>query len=254
MAKQSGLGMNFYVAGYNLSGDVGSIQSISTPRSTLDKTAISSSAHERAYAHMSGEVTFNTHFNDEAGQEHTALSSLPTGDVVVTATMGTTLGDPAFCMVAKQINYDWSRTQDGDLLGTIQALSAVSSGANDGASGGEWCKMLTTGVESFVNGTNNESLDENGATGSSALGAVGYPQLISVDSGTVTGVTIEDSPNDSTWATLVTFDGTTAQANERITVTGNVDRWVRTSSGGTFTASWAIMFRRGTANDIEDLS
>ena len=40
MPKQSGLGQNLYVAGYNLSGEIGAIDNIASPRGLLDTTAI----------------------------------------------------------------------------------------------------------------------------------------------------------------------------------------------------------------------
>ena len=40
MAKQSGLGQRLYVGGFDISGDVGSIDNASTPTALLDVTGI----------------------------------------------------------------------------------------------------------------------------------------------------------------------------------------------------------------------
>ena len=47
MAKQSGLGQQIFVHGYDLSGDVAAIDNAGSPREALDTTALNASAHER---------------------------------------------------------------------------------------------------------------------------------------------------------------------------------------------------------------
>jgi hypothetical protein len=115
MAKKSGLGNQFFLGGYDLSGDVGALGNISSPRGLVDVTGINVSANDRLLTHSDGLIEFNSFFNDAALAEHAALSGLPTQDRIATYLTGSTLGDSACALVGKQINYDGSRTADGGL-------------------------------------------------------------------------------------------------------------------------------------------
>src|SRR6266536_1609305 len=84
MAKQSGLGDNLYVAGVDVSGDIGSLSSISSNIKPIEVTAIDKSAMERLGGQRDGSLEFTAFFNPSAGQEHSVFSALPTADQVVT--------------------------------------------------------------------------------------------------------------------------------------------------------------------------
>lgn len=84
MTKQSGLGDNFYIAGYDISGDVQSISRIGGGPSVLDFTGIDKSAYERQGGVRDGSWQFVTYFNDATGQSVPVLKSRPTTDVIVT--------------------------------------------------------------------------------------------------------------------------------------------------------------------------
>lgn len=64
MAKQSGLGDNFYLGGYDLSGDVASVDTISAARDVIDVTTIKQLAHSRLYGLKSGAWSFTTFFEN----------------------------------------------------------------------------------------------------------------------------------------------------------------------------------------------
>src|SRR6266545_6925038 len=115
MAKQSGLSDNLYVDGYDLSGDIGAVDSIAGGPAALDVTAIDKSGHERLGGQRDGSLEFTSFFDDAALAEHAALKGLPTTDRVVSYFRGTLLGGQAACLVGKQINYDPSRNEDGSL-------------------------------------------------------------------------------------------------------------------------------------------
>ena len=66
MAKQGGLADNFYVGGYDLSGDVNAISKIASPRGFLDFTAVKNSAHVRQITLKNGEMNFTTFLDDPA--------------------------------------------------------------------------------------------------------------------------------------------------------------------------------------------
>ena len=95
MAKQSGLGQQIFVHGYDLSGDVAAIDNAGSPREALDTTALNASAHERVLGLSDGNLGVSTWFNDATEQEHAAYKGLPTTDRIVTWAFGATRGDVA---------------------------------------------------------------------------------------------------------------------------------------------------------------
>lgn len=151
MTKTSGLGDNFYLGGYDLSGDTQSLGEIGGSIALLDVTGIDKFAFERIGGLRDGRIEWTSHFNDATGQEHVALSSLPTTDRILTYCRGTTLGNPAACLVGKQLNYDPTRANDGAL--TI----AVRAEAN--AFGLEWGKQLTAGKRTDTAATNGTAVE-----------------------------------------------------------------------------------------------
>lgn len=66
MTKVSGLGDQFYVGGYDLSGDVNAITKIATPKDVLDFTPVNKSAFVRQTAARQGEMDFVTFFDAPA--------------------------------------------------------------------------------------------------------------------------------------------------------------------------------------------
>ena len=63
MAKKSGLGGQIFVHGYDLSGDVATINNASSPRELLDSTALNASGHERIMGLSDGNLAVSSWFN-----------------------------------------------------------------------------------------------------------------------------------------------------------------------------------------------
>jgi hypothetical protein len=63
LGKQSGLGDNFYIGGYDLSGDVSALSSISGSMSPIDVTGIKQSANSRIGGLRTGDMQFTTFFD-----------------------------------------------------------------------------------------------------------------------------------------------------------------------------------------------
>jgi hypothetical protein len=248
--------MRLYLQGLDLSGDVGAINTIRASRSVLDVTGIDKGGIERILAIGDGEISFNTFFNDGAaanragatGSSFLALSALPTTDVIAMVLKGTTAGDAVFCLSAKQVNYDWTRGQDGSLVGTIQLLGAAGVPL-------EFGKLLVAKT-THASATDQTGIDFGAQTTS---GAVGYLQHFSAATGTVE-YDLEDSANstngvDGSWANLLAFSDVAtpyAAIAQRVEVSGTVDRWTRASTNGTFTnAVFAMALRRREATDID---
>jgi hypothetical protein len=241
MAKSAGLSQAFYIGGADLSGDITTIDNCSSVRQQLEVTGLNQTAIHRLLTYQDGDISFTSYFNDAAGQAHTILKTLPTTDVGVLWQLGSTAGNSAAFMVAKQVNYDPTRGSDGSFTASVQTLNQGSPM--------EWGNMLTAGKITHSSASSAASVDGGAAT---ANGLSAMIQLVSLDSGTVT-MTIQDSANDSSWGTLIAFSSIAAAAvrtSERVTISGEVLRYLRVTTTGTFSnAVFSIAFRRGTAQD-----
>lgn len=96
MAKTSGLGDNFFLAGYDLSGDVASLDKISGGPATLDSTAIKQLAHARLFGIRQGSMSFTTYFENTPSittpgfpSSNTPVTNTYNVPVLVTITGGT---------------------------------------------------------------------------------------------------------------------------------------------------------------------
>lgn len=170
MAKENGLASELFVGGYQLSGDIQSVDNISCPAATLDVTGINKSAYERINGLRDGMIEATTFFNTATGRAHPVLKTLPTTDTHLMYCHKTTLGNPAACLVAKQINYDGSRASDAGFTFKVQAQG--------NAYGLEWGEQHTAGLRT-----------DTGATSGTAVGFTGgdaYVQLPGSSGNTIT--------------------------------------------------------------------
>lgn len=222
MAKTSGLGDNLYISGFDASGDISALSNVGGGPAPLDFTAITKSAMERQGGVRDGRLEFTAFFNHvQAGTgTHEVLSALPTTDRVITYCRGTSLGDPAACLVAKQINYDGNRNQDGSFT------FGVSAQAN--SYGLQWGQQLTAGLRTDTGATLGTSID---TAASAAFGAQAFLHVTAF-SGTDVTVKIQDSADNSTFAdvTGLTFTQVTAgPTSERLATgsTATIRRYLR---------------------------
>ena len=91
----------------------------------------------------------------------------------------------------------------------------------------------------------NSAAQDGGA--SSANGATAYALATNIVTPQTLSITIEDSPDGITWATLATFSNFTAVKSEAIEITGTVDRYVRaawTGPDATHPATFVVAFAR----------
>jgi hypothetical protein len=241
MSKQGGLGDNLYVGGRDIGGDVGSLSRIGGGPATLDVTPITKFAMERLGGLRDGSVEFTAFFNPAVAGTHKYLSTLPRTDTMVTYARGTTLGNQAACMIAKQINYDPNHGQDGSLTFGVQALA--------NGYGLEWGRQLTAGLRTDTTATNGTGVDHLAST---SFGWQAYLQVTAV-TGTSVTVAIEDSANNSTWAALsgasfTAATGITFQRLQSATRTDVVRRYLRVVTTGTFTVgTFSLVFVKNTA-------
>jgi len=236
MAKQTGLGDNLYVDGYNLSGDVGSIQQIRGGPKAGDVTGIDKSAHERLGLVREGAINYSGFFNDANTLPvgaHFVLAPLTLNDVIETYCRGTALGGSAACMVAKQINYDPTRAADGMLTFAVQSLS--------NGFGLEWGTQLTAGQRTDVAATNGTGVDL-GSVSPGAFGGQAYLQVFSF-AGTSVTVKIQSSDDNAVGDPYTdvagwTFTAATGRTTQRLaTAAINIKRWLRVVTTGTFSSA-----------------
>jgi hypothetical protein len=188
--KDTGLGDYFYIAGYDVSGDVGSLDQLGGGPALGDVTAIDKSAHERLGLLRDGTMQFTTFFNVASGQEHPALSTLPRTDVIACYFHRAVLGNPAAGIVAKQLNYDGTRDNSGNLTFKVQA--------DANAFGLEWGIQHTAGKRTDTTATTGTAIDWGAgfSTPSFPLTTVPVtntsplPATVVISSGTVGTVTI----------------------------------------------------------------
>lgn len=230
MGKQSGLGDALFIGGYDLSGDIGSLGRIGGGPALLEVTGIDKSAFERIGGLRDGGIEYTSFFNKAAGQQHLRLSTLPTSDVILTYCRGTTLGNPAASIVAKQLNYDGTRADDGALT------FDVANPAN--GYGLEWGRQLTAGKRTDTTATNGTGVDFG--TGSTAFGLQAYLQVFAF-TGTSVTVKIQESSDNGVgdaFADVVGggFTAATGTTSQRIaTASGlTVERYLRVVTTGTF--------------------
>lgn len=225
--KQSGLGARFVLGGYDLSGDVSALDTVGGGPALGDVTGIDKYAHERIGLLRDGSMSFTSFWNDENSVP--VLDSLPTSDVIgMFFVPPQAIGSPAACCNAKQVDYDPTRANSGELTMKTE-LQANGYGL-------EWCRLLTAGLRTDTSAANGAAYD-NGAA--SDFGAQAYLQVTAF-TGTSVTVTVEHSADNSTWAALMTFTAVTAApADQRVKVsnTATVDRYLRVSTSGTFTSA-----------------
>lgn len=240
MSKQGGLGDRFYIAGQDVSGDVNSIGNIGGGPALLDGTDITMSAMARLPGLRDGRMEWVSFFNPTLTATHDKLAALPTADVMCTYVRGAAIGNPAACMVAKQLNYDGTRGNDGAFT------FAVSAQAN--GYGLEWGLQLTAGLRTDAAATLGASID---TAASAAFGAQAYLQLTAF-TGTDVTVKVQDSADNSTFADVagLTFTQVTAApATQRLATsnTATIRRYLRAvtvTTGGFTNAVFSVVVNK----------
>lgn len=202
MAKASGLGMRFYTDGHDISGDVGSIQTLRTSRAELDSTGLDKFAHERLPGIRDGEIQFNAFYNpaEDPDGSQLVLDDLPTTDVICLVCMRAILGADCGIMIGKRLELNHNRGANGSL-----ELTSHVRGNGHGLDAGV---LLTAGRRSDTAAANGSSVDGG------ASSAFGWSAALEVFdfAGTDATVKLQDSADDSTFADVTggTFTAITA--------------------------------------------
>lgn len=232
MTKTAGMGDYLYLSGYDLSGDTGSLSRIAGGPRPLIVTGINVGGMERLGGKRDGGIDFMSYFNPALAKAHVRLSTLPTTDVLATYLRGTTIGNPAAALVAKQVNYDPTRGEDGSLTMNVQLLA--------NGYGLEWGDQLTAGARTDTGATAGTAVD---FTAGSNFGLQAYLQVTAF-SGTDVTIKIQESSDNAgdAYADVVGggFTAVTGITSQRIATATNlaVERFLKvtTTTVGGFTS------------------
>lgn len=216
MSKVGGLAQRLLVGGYDISGNVQALESMSGGPALGDFTTIDQSAHARQGLQRDGSGSIATLMDPALA--HPVLASLPRADTQLMWLINPLgVGSPAVCCVAKQVDYDVNRAANGMLTMKTKFESDVFGIEMNGLA-------LTNGVRSDTGATNGTSFDQGGGFATPSVPASTtpvtntspVPATVVVSGGTGTQVTI-NGVNQGT------FDGTyTVPAGQSITLTYSV--------------------------------
>jgi hypothetical protein len=229
MAKTGGMGDHYYVGVNALGGDIGSLSNAHGGPALQVVTDITQSAESRIGLIRDGGVVGAIWFNP--ARAHLALRVLPSTDQICTYGIGQAIGNPAFSCIAKQINYDGTRGADGSLTFGVDWQASAGTGA-------EWGFQATAGIRTDTTATSPATgFDRTATYASTAFGLSAYLHVFAF-TGTSVTLTVQDSADNATFATVTgaVFTVVTAATSERITIgtTATVRRYIRVITAGTF--------------------
>lgn len=228
MGKETGLGANFYFDGYDLSGDTGSLESISKAMSPIGQTGIDKLAHERKAGQLLGVINWTSFFNPT--NAHLALRTLPRVDRIASYWHRPDLAAPVASMVCKQTSYDTTRTAEGGLNAKVQTIS--------NSYWIDWGLGLTDGKRSDTVATNGDGVDFSAAYN---FGLQAYLHVFSF-TGTNVTIKLQQSSDNGVGDAFTDVTGgaftvvTAAPTKERIATARAlaVERYLRVVTTGTF--------------------
>jgi len=257
MSKDTGLGDQLYVDGFDLSGDIGAVQSLNKTFAEQDVTGLDKSAIERILLLEDGEIGFANYYNPTAATHglHDELSDLPDTDALVSYFRGVLLGAVTASLLGKQVNYGLARGNDGALIGENIAVKGSGYGL-------EYGYALTAGKYHSIGGGSLPALDGSlsGYTGGSNAPTVFFLHMFAMTGAAGDDVTVQiwhsdDDALGDPYTNLVSFtnvDIAAVPTAERITKTVTAcKRWIKiattTVSNYPTTVDFAVAAIRGIA-------
>jgi hypothetical protein len=240
MGKQTGLGDNLLVDGFNISGDIGSLEAIGGGNEPLVTTGIDKSAMERLGGKRDGRIEFTAYFNPATDRAHPVLRTLPTTDRIVSYLRGTVLGGEAASLVAKQVGYDGTRGDDGSLT-----FKTAAQGQGFGLQWGRNLGAILQGSPGAGSGV------DHGAA--STFGLQAFLHIVAF-TGTSVVVTLQESSDNAVgdpYANVANgaFASASAIGAQRIATPNNqsIERWLRVITTGTFSSlAFVVVVVRNT--------
>lgn len=250
MGKETGLGNQLYLDGYDLSGDTNAISKISKAINLLEMTGIDKSAVERKAGQLDGGIDWVSFWNPT--NAHTALDDITTkADRVASFFHRSALAVPACSIVCKQTDYAPNRANDGALL------ADVSTVANSFWL--DWGLACTAGKRTDTAATNGTGVDFTNWGGGNSFGLQAYLQVFSF-TGTSCTVKLQGSSDDGAgdaYADITggAFTAATGRTSQRIETsrTQAIENWVRVVTTGTFSECTFAVHVTANATDMAKL-
>ena len=242
MAKVNGLNVRLYVEGYDLSGDANALSGMGYTNELLDVTTLDVSAKKRIIGIVDGEISVDAFFDAASSKQHAVWTSnsgkQPTADQDVLVPMGAAVGDPCVGLVSKQGTYTTTRSPGS-------AISANATYTTSNGAGLDFGTMLTAHDDTHSSAGSGTVVDGGAATSN---GGAGYLQVLSVASGSVTVNLQESTSSGGSYSNFMTFSTVAtagAPTSERLVMSGNVARYLKVRTTGTFSnAKIAVGFTR----------
>jgi len=230
MAKATGIGAAMFLDEYDITNDVGSVESISKSITTLDLTGIDKGAPERRAAMRSAAINCSAFHN--TSNTHTAIRAMASGaDRIVSYFHRSALGTPVASMTSKHVGNAWTRGTDGGFTASVESSS--------NAYWLDWGYSLTAGKVTHTAATNVTGVDFGA---SYSFGLQAYLHVISF-TGTSATITIQSSSDNGVGdafsaITSGAFTTVTGATKERIATASNqaIERYLRIATTGTFSS------------------
>lgn len=231
MAKESGLGANFYLDGFNLSGDTGAMNDMSKSMAVTEVTDITELAIERLPAILSATMSWQAWWNNTGS--FATLKNSPSADRLGSYFHRPALGSPAASIIARQTDLKTKRDAKGGLSMDVSMVSDTSWL--------DWGLALTAGPRIDTAATNGTGVD---FTAGDSFGLQAYLHVFAL-TGTNVVVTLEHSNDNGVgdaWAAVTggVFTSVTAAPGKERIQTGRtlpVKRYLRAVTSGTFTSA-----------------
>lgn len=163
------------------------------------------------------------------GIEEVLLAALDADPTIITlCPQGDTLGNVAYGLSSLESKFSIDSSKD-DVVSLANELQSSS---------GRDRLLIQHALSSEVASGQSASIDN---AAQSTNGGVGFLQVPDIAGITNLAVLIEDSADNSSWATMLTFAGVTAgRGRQRVEITGTVRRYTR--ARWTFTGSGSAQF------------
>lgn len=242
MAKETGLGANFYLDETDMSGDTGSLERISKGLNPIPQTGIDKLAFERKAGQLTAGIDWTSFFNPT--NAHPELSLLPRADRIASYWHRPLLAAPVASMVCKQVDYAGTRAADGALTFKVNTIS--------NAWWMDWGLGLTAGRRTDGAAVNGLGVDYGAGF---AFGLQAYLHVFAF-TGTNATIKLQHSNDNAVGdpyvdVTLGGFTLVTAATKERIQTARSlpIRRWLRVVTTGVF--SNLVFAVQGTVNRTE---
>lgn len=198
----------------------------------LDTTTLADSAKQFTNGKTTATISMDGFHDDLTFADSAAWSS--SGEPFSYAPQGFAIGNEVWMNLANQTTFETNATTS-DVVGF--SLAAQATGPTVfGRS------LHDLGAET----TNGSAASYDDAIATSAAGGIAHLHVTAFSGLTNAVVTVEDSANNSVFATIGTFTTATGVTAQRLTIAGTVRRYVRATVAvtGTGSVTYAVAFAR----------